>query len=305
MVEFGCAHHDDAAPYMFTIQTLLNTAPPGTAILSEELQRQYGGDLQFPAGVADRPYVIGNFVSTLDGIVSFAVPGREGGGEISGHDEADRFIMGLLRASADAVMVGSGTVHATAPGHAWVAESVYPEGREIYAAYRAGILGKKKPPYSVIVSGSGIVDLDRRMFRSGEVRIVILTTGKGAERLRGAGAASLPATDVLAVESSSGAVEPAAMLDVLQTRYGVHFLLHEGGPTLYGEFLAADLVDEMFVTVSPHIAGSSPEQPRPTMVWGTEFPPESAPWLQLLSVKQSADHLYLRYRRRVKTPAAA
>ena len=61
--------------------------------------------------------MIGNFVSTLDGIVSFLIPGKEGGGEISGHDEADRFIMGLLRASADAVMVGVGTLHATHPRH--------------------------------------------------------------------------------------------------------------------------------------------------------------------------------------------
>ena len=267
-------------------------------MLTAELQRQYGGDLQFAGGGSERPYVIGNFVSTLDGIVSFAVLGKEGGGEISGHDEADRFIMGLLRASADAVMVGAGTVHATAPRHTWVPESVYPEAKELYAAYRTDVLRKPKPPFSVIVSGSGIVDLGRRMFRTGEVQNVILTTGKGAERLRGAGAASLPATDVVAVESSGGAMDPAAMLDLLQSRYGVRRLLHEGGPTLYGEFIAAGLVDEMFVTLAPHIAGSRPEQPRPTMVWGTEFQPESAPWVQLISIKQNGDHLYLRYGRR-------
>ena len=283
---------------MIGIQTLLDRAPAGAAALPAELQRQYGGDLQFAAGASARPYVIGNFVSTLDGIVSFAVPGKEGGGEISGHDDADRFIMGLLRASADAVMVGSETVHATASGHVWVPESVYPEARELYAAYRTNSLGKPSPPHSVIVSGSGIVDLDRRMFRSGEVRKIILTTGKGAERLRAAGAASVPATDVVAVESSGGAVDPDAMLAVLQSRYGVRLLLHEGGPTLYGQFIAANVVDEMFVTLSPHIAGSTPEQPRPTMVWGTEFQPGSAPWVRLLSIKQSGDHLYLRYGRR-------
>lgn len=283
---------------MIRIQTLLDRAPSGAAVLTAELQQLYGGDLRFPGVVLERPYVIGNFVSTLDGIVSFAVPGKEGGGEISGHDEADRFIMGLLRASVDAVMVGAGTVHATAPGHAWVPESVCPEAKELYSTYRTEGLGKPKPPYTVVVSGSGVVDLDRRMFRTGEVQNVILTTGKGAERLRGAGAASLPATDVVAVDSSSGAIDAAAMLDVMRTRYGVRILLHEGGPMLYGQFIAADLVDEMFVTLAPHIAGSGISQPRPTMVWGTEFQPESAPWLQLFSVKQNGDHLYLRYGRR-------
>jgi hypothetical protein len=73
------------------------------AVLSEESAILYGGDLGFPAP-DDRPYVIGNFVITLEGVTSFE-PGKSGGGEISGFNEADRFIMGLLRASADAAIV--------------------------------------------------------------------------------------------------------------------------------------------------------------------------------------------------------
>src|ERR1051326_8012518 len=103
------------------IRTLFDRTT-GAARLPEDLKRLYGGDLQFPPAFKDRPYVIGNFVSTLDGIVSFRIPGKSGGGEISGHNEQDRFIMGLLRASADAVMIGSGTLHATAPGHLWTGE---------------------------------------------------------------------------------------------------------------------------------------------------------------------------------------
>lgn len=86
---------------MLPIRTLLDQArgadPPA---LPPDLQRHYDGDLHFPIGSKERPYVIGNFVSTLDGVVSYKIPGHAGGGEISGHDEADRFIMGLLRASA-------------------------------------------------------------------------------------------------------------------------------------------------------------------------------------------------------------
>src|SRR5687768_18615997 len=97
-------------------------------VLPEELRILYGGDLRFPAH-DDRPYVIGNFVSTLDGVVSFEIPGKSGGGDISGLNEADRFIMGLLRASADAAIVGSRTLGEVASGHLWLAEDIYPEAR--------------------------------------------------------------------------------------------------------------------------------------------------------------------------------
>jgi riboflavin biosynthesis pyrimidine reductase len=59
--------------------------------------------------------------------------------------------------------------------------------------------------------------------------------------------------------------------------------------------VAASLVDEFFLTMAPQIAGRNLERPRPAMVWGTEFLPETAPWLNILGVKQSGDHLYLRY----------
>ena len=132
-------------------------------VLPEDLTILYGGDLRFPEH-DDRPYVIGNFVSTLDGVVSFEVPGKSGGGDISGFNEADRFIMGLLRASADAVIVGAGTLREVAPGHLWLAEHVYPEARDHYARYRQGALNKPEPPLNVIVSGSGAVDLRKGCF---------------------------------------------------------------------------------------------------------------------------------------------
>ena len=93
---------------MELIQTLLDRqAPVDPPVLPEALRTLYGGDLHFSASGDRRPRVIGNFVSTLDGVVSFAIPGKAGGGNISGFNAGDRFIMGLLRASADAVMVGA------------------------------------------------------------------------------------------------------------------------------------------------------------------------------------------------------
>ena len=119
---------------MEPIRTLvdLQGASPGP-LLSDELRVLYDGDLRFPAFLGERPYVVGNFVSTLDGVISFAIPGQSGGGTISGSDDADTFVMGLLRASVDAVVVASGTVHEVSPNHLWIAECIYPSAKDLYA----------------------------------------------------------------------------------------------------------------------------------------------------------------------------
>ncbi|HLK50741.1 MAG TPA: dihydrofolate reductase family protein [Bryobacteraceae bacterium] len=275
----------------------LSEQTPAAGILPPELYRQYGGDLVFPPAFADRPYVIGNFVSSLDGVVSFLVPGHAGGGDISGHDAHDRFIMGLLRASVDAVMIGSGTLHATAPGHLWTAESIYPEAAEIYDRYRKDILKKPGPPLTVIASAGGLVDLQRATFHTPGISVQIITTAEGRVRLDAGGVKRLRSTQVTVLADSGPAVAPAAILQFLRAEAGTRLLLHEGGPTLFGEFVAAGLVDEFFLTLAPQIAGRGFDRPRPAMVAGAEFLPQTAPWLQLLSVKQGGNHLYLRYRR--------
>ncbi|MGH9439421.1 MAG: hypothetical protein ACRD22_16400, partial [Terriglobia bacterium] len=82
---------------MEPITTLLDRQPVlSSSKLTEGLRTLYNGDLHFPVAV-DRPYVIANFAATLDGVVSYNIEGQSAGGEISGHNEGDRFIMGLLR----------------------------------------------------------------------------------------------------------------------------------------------------------------------------------------------------------------
>lgn len=80
--------------------------------------------------------------------MSFDIPGQAGGAQISGSNEADRFIMGLLRASTDAVIVGASTVDAVSPAHLWIAEHVYPAATDAYAHYRQKILKKPAHPLS-------------------------------------------------------------------------------------------------------------------------------------------------------------
>ena len=265
--------------------------------LPQELRELYDGDLHFRTSNASRPFVVANFVSTLDGVVSYEIEGKSGGSTISGSDPSDRFIMGLLRASADAVMVGAGTLRDVSVKSLWTPEYVYPDTKHLYAEYRAA-LGKPEYPLLVIVSGSGQLELERAIFRTPAMRTVVITTAAGKDELTRRGAATLSSVEVHTLDPGDGGIAPDAMLQLLQSQYGVKTLLHEGGPTLFGQFLAAEAVDELFLTLSPQIAGRKGDATRPAVVQGVEFVPDSAPWFELVSVKEKAAYLYLRYRRR-------
>jgi riboflavin biosynthesis pyrimidine reductase len=205
--------------------------------------------------------------------------------------------MGLLRASVDAVMVGAGTLHDVSAESLWTPESTYPDAKCFYAEYRANTLHKPENPLLVIVSGSGQLELERAVFRTPAMRTVVITTSPGRDELTRRGAATLGSVEVHALNSSSGTIAPLAMLELLHSQFGVKTVLHEGGPTLFGQFLAEDAVDELFLTLSPQVAGREPNVTRPALVQGVQFMPDSAPWLQMVSVKQHAAYLYLRYRR--------
>ena len=149
----------------------------------------------------------------------------------------------------------------------------------------------------MIVSSGGQLELERAIFRTPAMRTVVITTSAGRDELTRRGAAALDSVEVRALNSSSGRIAPGDILQLLQSQFGVKTLLHEGGPTLFGQFLAADAVDELFLTLSPQIAGRERDVTRPALVQGVQFMPDSAPWFQMISVKQQAAHLYLHYRR--------
>lgn len=263
--------------------------------LSPRLRELYDGDLRFRTPPAERPFIIANFVSTLDGVVSYQIQGQSGGSSISGSDPADRFIMGLLRASADAIIVGARTLHDVEPEGLWIPEYTYPDAKHLYTEYRVNILQEPQYPILVIVSGSGRLQLERAIFRTPGVRTIVITTSAGMDALVKAGASRLPSVQIHALDTNAGMISPLAILRLLYTQLGVRRLLHEGGPSLFGQFLAADVVDELFLTMAPQIAGRTADAIRPALVQGTKFMPDSAPWFRLFSVKQRSEHLYLRY----------
>ena len=75
-------------------------------------------------------------------------------------------------------------------------------------------------------------------------------------------------------------------------------LLTEGGPVILGQFLRDRMLDEIFLTLAPQIAGRSAEERRIGLVEGIAFDPDQAPRAELLSVRRADDHLFFRYRLR-------
>jgi riboflavin biosynthesis pyrimidine reductase len=269
--------------------------------LPAPLRDLYAGHLgfpqdSFPQNKGALPYVIGNFVSTLDGVISYQIPGHSGGSTISGSNPGDRFIMGLLRASADAVLVGSGTVHDVSPKHLWIPSFAYPEAAELYKSYRVRVLRKPEEPLVVIVTGSGKLDLQRAIFQAHEIHKVVFTTPIGQEELTRRGAARFSSVEICSIEPHETRLTARAILEKLFAEFKVRLVLHEGGPMLFGGFMAERLINELFLTVAPQIAGRVRTAFRPGIIAAVEFSPQEAPWFELLSVRQQASHLYLRYR---------
>jgi riboflavin biosynthesis pyrimidine reductase len=105
----------------------------------------------------------------------------------------------------------------------------------------------------------------------------------------------LPSVETKVLDGAGGRINAASILKLLKNEFGVKRLLHEGGPSLFGDFVSHGCVDELFLTLAPEFAGRDATRLRPGVISGAAFVPETSPWLKVISVKQSVDHLYLRY----------
>lgn len=249
--------------------------------LPEPLRRGYGGDLGF-----DESVVYANFVSTLDGVVSMGP--RVKPSVISGKSPADRFVMALLRACADAVLVGAGTLRAE-PRHVWLAEHVDPDRREAYGELRRA-LGLQREPELFVLTVSGHIDPTATALERGAI---VLTSERGAGRLRD----RLPEASSVVVLAERAEIPAASVVRAVRER-GHRRVLTEGGPTVIGWLLRERLLDEMFLTLSPRLAGRAPGAARMGLVEGFALPPDALVDAELLAVRRGASHLFLRYRLR-------
>jgi riboflavin biosynthesis pyrimidine reductase len=141
-----------------------------------------------------------------------------------------------------------------------------------------------------VVSGSG--DLPAHVaLDHPATSTVVLTSASGVARVRGAH----PLVQVIEV-SSAGAIDGAAIISAVSSAFGPGLILCEGGPSLFGSLLAARAVQELFLTVSPRIAGREHHQPRLGIVNTWAANPDALLRATLASVHRSENHLFLRYR---------
>ncbi|CAN5376600.1 pyrimidine reductase family protein [soil metagenome] len=198
-----------------------------------------------------------NFVSSVDGAAT-----RDGlSGGLGG--AADKRYFELLRRVADVVVVGAGTVR--------------------HEGYGPMVVDRPRRGQPVFAIVTGRLDLDPAspIFTKAPVRPVIITTEEAEGK-----AAFADVADVVVAGSSR--VDAALAVDALRTR-GLRRILCEGGPSLFGSFLAADAVDELCLTVAPSLeAGDAPRIAR-----GETAPRD----MHLAGVLRSGDTLLLRYAR--------
>lgn len=215
----------------------------------------------------DQPYTVVNFVSSADGRAAFN--GRSG--PLS--DKADREMFHSLREQAEAVLVGTGTLRAERYGRL-VGD---PERRR-----RRVEAGLSPEPLACVVTRSAELPLEIPLFSEPEARVVIFSPVE------------------LDLSSCSGQVELVlidrgeltltTVLRRLRADFGIRMLLCEGGPTMFGSLLHERLVDELFLTLEPKLAGGGDS---PTISTGPELM-ELAP-LGLVWVLEHTGALYLRY----------
>jgi riboflavin biosynthesis pyrimidine reductase len=277
------------------LETLWESTPRASRLvrglgMPGDLERRYGGPLIVPLR-PDRPTIIANFVTTLDGIVALGGGDLSGGGLISGFHEPDRFVMALLRTLADVVVVGAGTVRGSSD-HRWTGDYIHPASAKALSEWRAS-MGLVERPTTVIVSGGGNLPLVHDGLNDPAVPVLIATTPAGAARLRGA-----PIAEHVAIESiGSGSRLTGEDIMGLAACRGARLVLTEGGPHLLGEIVRSDLLDELFITVSPQLVGRDGVG-RLGLVEGLALAPPDSRWHELASARRSSDHLFLRYRRR-------
>ena len=247
--------------------------------LAPELRALYAGTLGF-----DRPSLFVNFVSTIDGIVSIPATPRSNR-VVSDESDADRFVMGLLRACADVVLISSGTLNGSPKG-IWTATDAFPPAAAAIAELRRR-LGHPPEPAFAVLTASGSIDPEHPTLEAGAL---ILTTARGAAVLEG----RLRNGVEVAVLPGEDRVDLAAAVELLHARDWTA-ILSEAGPTIFGSMLAAGLVDELFLTVSPLLAGRSGGSVHLGLVEGIDLLPSMRVASRLLSIRRHGAHLFVRY----------
>lgn len=213
----------------------------------------------------ERPFVAMNFAATVDGRATI--------GGVSGPigSDADTEMLAGLRTRFDAVMIGAGTMRAERYGRLVSSQ----EKRE-----RREQLGLRGEPLMVIVSGRLDLPWDAPLFTDGGKVLIFTASEDEAPQV----------VTPLQIVRHEGFVNIVEALRYLRQEQGVRALLCEGGPGLHGELEGGGLVDDLFLTTAPKLAGGD----TPRIVEGDL--PEVAP-LNLAWLLEQDGELFVRYQR--------
>jgi riboflavin biosynthesis pyrimidine reductase len=245
---------------------------PSDELTDADLDAAYA----WPGWPEPQPWLRANMVSTVDG----AARGPEGlSGAISG--EADKRVFGRLRGLADLVLAGAGTVRA---------EGYRPAREKPSFAGRRRDAGQAPAPVIAIVSRSLDLDLSSELFSTPGSRPIVITAGSSD-----AGRRTTVAEHADVLVAGDDDVDLRAAIATLNER-GLVRIHAEGGPSLLADLAAADLLDELLLTLSPVIVGGSyddgPAIPR--VLAGAALPDTPRP-MSLVHVLEDGGSLFLRY----------
>ncbi|HEV2780191.1 MAG TPA: pyrimidine reductase family protein [Actinophytocola sp.] len=241
---------------------------PQVELDGAELERIY----DYPDSLT-APWVQVNFVSTADG--ASTVDGRSSGMSSRG----DKRIFALGRDLADVIMVGAGTAHIE--GYGGVKRT------EVRAERRARHGLSEVPPIAVVTRRCS-VEPDSPLVADTAAAPIVLTCSAAPEERR----AALTDAGADVVVAGDHTVDLSKALAALAER-GLLRVNCEGGPHLFGELIAENLVDQLCLTVAPLLVSGDATRIAVGLL------PSAAPVpLELASVLTEDGHLMLRYRRR-------
>jgi riboflavin biosynthesis pyrimidine reductase len=209
---------------------------------------------------------------------------------VSGFSPTDRLVMGLLRALADVVLVGAATLRASSGKARTAAEASPPAAAAISDLRRR--LGLPRRPTLLVATRGGDLDPTLPAFRDAESPVVIAAPGDAAARLRSNAFGPHVRVEALPHDDAGS---PHGLL-AIATRLGARVVLSEAGPHLTAQLVGAGLLDELFLTLAPQLAGRDADAPRLNLLEGVALWPSAPAWISLASVRRSGDHLFLRYR---------
>ncbi len=162
--------------------------------------------------------------------------------QISAELPEDRWLMDLLRAHADAVMLGMGTLReeqrmGRPRSRGPVFRIMDPSLQQLRTQLQRG------RERNVLVTARADFQMsDYAVFDGKHVDVTVVTTQEGAERLE-AQRHSHPWVDIIRIAAAprGGGVDLRQAIAALKERYGINYLLCEGGPALYSGMLVAEL----------------------------------------------------------------